>query len=747
MSTPAPSTYRHIRDGILCAAVLIAVAAVCAHPAHARAAQWKTVALPVHAAQGRIAFLDVDPGGYVWFGLRSDGTSSLGVLDPMGSFMFPLAASHPGAGTALAFEPVPEDAPGNGAMWIGCEDGLLLAERTGRVTSLESGSALVPPGTVRTIYCSGDGTKWIALAGSGVVCIDSAFNRASYSRSTGLAGNYINAIAEDPQGNLWFGSNSNGVSRLDRQGVWLQFTSAGSGLISDHVTHIAVEKQGRLWFVTPQGISVFDGAAWMSYTGRNSPLGSSSPTSLVIDRDGSKWIGTDGAGLLKLDSFSRWTSYTTSSSGLPDNRISALEIDEKGFLWLATPAGITRMEREAGGTASGSGFACPFGQALEWQSDGAASSEAEVAFALPSFPFGGRAWYYGAAWTGSDFMPDALDYELRAERSGATQLLFRGTFARITFFVHGALRAPEATSLQHTSASPFPAVLPAAVASCALPGTNIPSDDPAVVSLANELVRPESRVDMYAVLEDIVFSGFVQRLQLSPDSDAGASRVPEVLRTGSGDQVGRARLLCSLVRAAGLPARMVMGMDGSAWCQAWASRRGWISIASGFPVFDYTRSLRTGMPAGLSAREHAVAALSGRDDTTGLLSWHSTVSSTARFVPSDALRLPAHLRRASVLFVAVSDGESPPPEAKIPLDDDIFMHARQSGAVLELLFEDGAGGELHVLAPALDGSSTAVNVADRLLWRFAARRLGHMLVLENIECRVVSSELGVDSSE
>ena len=55
--------------------------------------------------------------------------------------------------------------------------------------------------------------------------------------------------------------------------------------------------------------------------------------------------------------------------------------------------------------------------------------------------------------------------------------------------------------------------------------------------------------------------------------------------------------------------------------------------------------------------------------------------------------------------------------------------------------------ELHTLTPALDGPSSTVNVRDRLLWRFIARRLGSLLVLENIDCRGVSLESGVGSSE
>ncbi len=86
---------------------------------------------------------------------------------------------------------------------------------------------------------------------------------------------------------------------------------------------------------------------------------------------------------------------------------------------------------------------------------------------------------------------------------------------------------------------------------------------------------------------------------------------------------------------------------------------------------------------------------------------------------------------------------SVPQQAKIPLADGIVVYGRQRNADVQLVFEDGDHSALHTLTPALDGTSSTVNVRDRLLWRFIARRLGSLLVLENIDCK----EHWPDSSE
>lgn len=749
--------YRRIwRTELRTAVLLVAAVVFCAQAAHAQNVQWQTRPLPAQAAQSRITFLEVDPGGYVWFGLAAPGdarSAALGVLDPMGEYMLPLAGTRPGAGTAIAFEPVTGEAPEAGALWIGSKSGVLVVERSGRTTELTSTNSPLPAGSVRTLYCARDATKWIAVSGNGVACVDAAFNWASYNRAAGLGSDNIETIAEDHQGNLWFGSSDQGASRLDRQGGWLQFTSSNSGLIGNRVMRIVEESPGRIWFLTPNGISVFDGASWMSYTGRNSLLGRFAATALVIDTSGNKWVGTDGAGLLKLDAFSRWAAYTSADTPLPDNRIDALTLDDHARLWIATPAGITSMGPETGTPATdacpgesveGLGLACPFEQALLWQADASAGRSVELGWALPSLPFGGRAWYYGALWAGQDFSFATADYALRAERTGAQRLLLSGTFSQALFFVQGAVIAPESMDTQRARTSPFPERLPLNVAGYVLPGEHIPSDEPLIVQLAGELVRPESRADMYAALRDIVYSSPVQSLQLqASDTKSAVAGAVDVLRSGSGDRHARARLVCTLVRAAGLPARLVMDMNDGVWCQAWVANRGWISIESTYPVFDYVRPVRTGLPKKLSPAEHAVAFLSGRDDTLDTLSGAAGLSASRRAVPSAELKQPDRLRDARMLIAPVYEDAPAPAAGKIPLADNIFMHARQRGTVVQMVFEDGQGRELNALTPALDGLSSTVNVRDRLLWRFVARRLGALLVIENIECteyRPTSSE-------
>ena len=72
-----------------------------------------------------------------------------------------------------------------------------------------------------------------------------------YTTDEGLVDNYVLAIAEDPDGGMWFGTRG-GVSSLTG-GTWTSYT-ASDGLVSDTVYDIGFDADGSVWFATERGI-------------------------------------------------------------------------------------------------------------------------------------------------------------------------------------------------------------------------------------------------------------------------------------------------------------------------------------------------------------------------------------------------------------------------------------------------------------------------------------------------------------
>ena len=69
-------------------------------------------------------------------------------------------------------------------------------------------------------------------------------------------------------------------------------------------------------------------------------------TSILKD-GGTLWVGTDGNGLVRLDSGGRRTVYNSSNSGLGNDAVMSLALDGNGVLWIATyQGGLFRRERD-----------------------------------------------------------------------------------------------------------------------------------------------------------------------------------------------------------------------------------------------------------------------------------------------------------------------------------------------------------------------------------------------------------------
>jgi ligand-binding sensor domain-containing protein len=136
-----------------------------------------------------------------------------------------------------------------------------------------------------------------------------------YTNENGLRerASFVNAIAADPAGGVWFGydyygyvydyeDHWGGVSRYDGT-TWTHYTEE-DGLASNYVRNIAIDNEGNKWFGTSiytdfdtytrtagvSGVSKFDGTSWTTYTAENGLLGI--PYVIAIDPEGNKWFGT-----------------------------------------------------------------------------------------------------------------------------------------------------------------------------------------------------------------------------------------------------------------------------------------------------------------------------------------------------------------------------------------------------------------------------------------------------------------------
>ena len=129
------------------------------------------------------------------------------------------------------------------------------------------------------------------------------------------------SLARDGSGNVWAGTEGNGVWRFNpnaRTNQWKQFTTK-AGLGDDYAYSVAVDKLGRIWAGhLNHGVSVFNGSTWKNYDVPYGPIGERIFKIAVCPLDGDVWMGTS-AGLTRYSvSKDRWTHYTKGSSSRGD---------------------------------------------------------------------------------------------------------------------------------------------------------------------------------------------------------------------------------------------------------------------------------------------------------------------------------------------------------------------------------------------------------------------------------------------
>ncbi len=128
---------------------------------------------------------------------------------------------------------------------------------------------------------------------------DHFFSMKNFNTADGLAMSSLLCGFKDSKGNLWFGTNGNGVSMYNGKS-FITFSS-GFGLIHNYIHNVTEDSAGNIWFGTYGGVSKYDGVHFHNYT---------------------------------------------TEDGLIDNDVHEILEDTRGNFWFATIKGISRYDPE-----------------------------------------------------------------------------------------------------------------------------------------------------------------------------------------------------------------------------------------------------------------------------------------------------------------------------------------------------------------------------------------------------------------
>jgi len=522
---------------------------------------------------------------------------------------------------------------------------------------------------------------------------------------------------------------------------WTNYSMGNSGLVSNSVTSINQNPvDGKMWFATSEGISVFDGENWLNYRSENDKfLISNFVTSLVFETDGTLWIGYWGGGVTVLRNDGTFKNFKAENSGLISNYVGSVAVDRDNNKWFATYSGFSVLHEEKRDALKGDPVfkdlysKLPFNgkfnligkpdlsdyfsfngkegihkpepenfntSSYHWQRAGDKNERISLRFAMPKDHYGNVIWAYGAFWGDGINLEQggAMSYSVTEDMMGNIWAEFSGDIKNADFLSYGYVTDYSKPVIDSKEDYPFPQAMPAEVKKYLLPGRYLPCDNPDIYKTAKSLIKESSSGDMLLTVKDILYSSLFRDmpynyfLNISEDSTGDkfitttskeglVEDAVITLRKNTGVCWSKARLFCSLCKAAGVPARLVVANGPYVWSEVWINKIGWVPVETALPAYDYGGANRIYVPKVFLDSKIPVSSVSGNDDDTKSIDWYPSVkASFDRVNPKKLLDL-SKLMRAKILIlhpVEKKQAEDIPCDAMVPLADGYYFMAEHS---------------------------------------------------------------------
>ena len=251
-------------------------------------------------------------------------------------------------------------------------------------------------GCVTTIYKDKNGITWVGTDNDGIYGVDENNHRQAHfykTASQNSVPDIVNSICEDTHGNLWIGSYTQGLAKLNRKTGYCQyiqrlstekvyyitedikgnllvgtygsgiFALDGSGnvighlesskqetdiltlneLANDWVNCMMSDKDELLWIGHYKGVSCynFQNKSFINFLNQNNLLPGTVVIALLEDESGKIWIGTT-TGLHCFNKQTGEMKLFTTEHGLSNNVICGICEDKENNLWISTYRGINK---------------------------------------------------------------------------------------------------------------------------------------------------------------------------------------------------------------------------------------------------------------------------------------------------------------------------------------------------------------------------------------------------------------------
>ena len=212
----------------------------------------------------------------------------------------------------------------SGKLWVGTvNQGVFIISKSGKYIILNVGHVL-------SIYEDINHNIWLGTYNNGLSRYSNNTS-TTFTDKDGLPSNFIYAIKEDHENNLWV-ATARGLVTLSNP-KFLTMTTK-DGLSNNDITAVLGDQKGNIWIGTrSNGINMIDKNRNVSKFKEEKDSPNKGIRSLLLDKMSNLLIGTYDKGLIKYDgSFSLFNE----NKKLPDNTIQSIMKDHTNRLWIGT---------------------------------------------------------------------------------------------------------------------------------------------------------------------------------------------------------------------------------------------------------------------------------------------------------------------------------------------------------------------------------------------------------------------------
>ncbi|MBQ9539124.1 MAG: hypothetical protein IJU95_07620 [Treponema sp.] len=226
----------------------------------------------------------------------------------------------------------------DGFINIGTYEGLVRFDGVAFSTMRRSKDNGLTFASVRVVMEDKSGNMWIGSNDEGIQLLQKEGNM-SFTTLNGLPNNSIRAIVEDNEKNVWVGTAGGVVCMTKSKHLLNPQFEAGTvskGVIS---TQLICDNEGRVWLTTEndKGLFVFKDGLFRTIASMDK-FGDYTVTAVCQDLKGKFWVGTDNSGLIKIENGQAEQVHT--GTMLDSTPVSAIYPDKNGAIWFGTESGL-----------------------------------------------------------------------------------------------------------------------------------------------------------------------------------------------------------------------------------------------------------------------------------------------------------------------------------------------------------------------------------------------------------------------